>query len=129
MTSREADVKMISFFRQLADDLENNKLSNEEAMRAGQIFMYYKFHENQTIGCIDSDDYMKYVITGWYIHNEIDTLNRINEDIQISSKLTSSSSPSSTESENTNPQSTDGLVFSSDISAELLPNDTGISKY
>ena len=129
MTTREVDIKMISFFRQLADDIENNKLTNEEAMRAGQMFMYYKFHENQTIGGIDSDDYMKYVITGWYIHSEIETLNRINEDVQMSSKLTSSSPCSSTESENTNPQSIDGFDLSSDMSAELLPNDSGISKY
>lgn len=129
MTTKEADLKMISFFRQLANDIENNKLSNEQVMRAGKMFMEYKFNENQILSEIHPDDYMKYVITGWYIHNEIDTINRINDDVQMSSKLTSSSLPSSTESANVNPQSTDELVLSSDMSAELLPNDSGTSKY
>jgi len=129
MTTKEADLKMIYFFRQLANDIENNKLSNEQSMRAGQMFMHYTFHENQILSDMNLDDYMKYIITGWYIHNEIDTINRINDDVQMSSKLTSSSLPSSTESANVNPQSTDEVVLSSDISAELLPNDSGISKY
>ena len=129
MTTKEADLKMISFFRQLADDIENNNLTNEQSMRAGQMFMHYTFNENQQLSEMHSDDYMKYVITGWYIHNEIETINRINDEVQMSSKLTGSSLSSSTESANVNPQSTDELVLSSDMSAELLPNDSGISKY
>ena len=103
MTVKEADIKMINFFRKLADNLENENLSKEDSMRAGQMFMFYKFHEEHYLNDLSGEDYMKYLITGWYIHTEVENINRINDDIQMSSKL--NTSVLSTSSEKTNPLS------------------------
>ena len=59
---------MIPFFRKLADDIENNELTTEQLMKAGELFMIYSFMKDSDIS---EEDIQKYLITGWFIYNKI----------------------------------------------------------
>ena len=65
----EATKQMIPFFRQMADDIENNNLTTSQLLIAGQLFMKYKYDNEINNGLvIDEQDIDKYLFTGWYMH-------------------------------------------------------------
>ena len=73
------DEKMISFLRNLATSIEEKKLLPQQLQRIGEFFMAYKFQEqaiadgnntttDETDYEINEEDFMKFLILGWYIY-------------------------------------------------------------
>lgn len=61
--------KLIIFFRQLANNIELNRLSNEQLMKAGEIFMDYQYADYTSVfGSGSEKEIQKYLFTGWYIY-------------------------------------------------------------
>ena len=61
--------KLIIFFRQLANNIELNRLSNEQLMKAGEIFMDYQYADYTSVfGSGTEKENQKYLFTGWYIY-------------------------------------------------------------
>ena len=70
---KENSRRLIYFFRELADAIENEKLAPNELRSASEIFMHSKF--NTCIGSqhnIEEKTLKKLLFTGWYIHNQIE---------------------------------------------------------
>lgn len=66
----DATTNLIPFFRKLADDIENNNLTTNQLILAGQMFMKYEF-ENRTDPGLSDEKVKTYLFTGWYIHEHI----------------------------------------------------------
>jgi hypothetical protein len=65
--------KLVYFFRELADAIENEKLAPNELISAGEIFMHSKFNTvNGLQHEIEEKAFKKFLFTGWYIHNQIE---------------------------------------------------------
>jgi hypothetical protein len=61
--------KLICFFRQLADNIELNQISNEQLMKAGEIYMDYQYADHTSLfGSGSEKEIQKYLFTGWYIY-------------------------------------------------------------
>jgi len=60
---------MIKFFREVADDLDNHRLTHHQIFELGQFYMKYEY-EHDTEDISESDTY-KYMFTGWYIHQQM----------------------------------------------------------
>ena len=61
--------KLIIFFRQLANNIELNRLSNEQLMKAGEIFIDYQYADyNAVFGSGSEKEIQKYLFTGWYVY-------------------------------------------------------------
>ena len=61
--------KLIIFFRELANNIELNRLSNEQLMKAGEIFMDYQYAAHTSeFGSGTEKEIQKYLFTGWYIY-------------------------------------------------------------
>lgn len=64
--------QLISFLRILADDIENQNVSQEELQRTGEFYMSYKLNSQ-----IDSDDefsdaeFKKFFTLGWYVYTHV----------------------------------------------------------
>jgi len=80
--------ELITFFRKIADDIENNELSQSELITTGEMFMTFLFRQNvsgSTPTDLTNQNMKKYLFTGWYIHSHINSntseptnVNRIN---------------------------------------------------
>ena len=67
--SSNNNLKLIIFFRQLADNIEFNQLSNQQLMKAGELFMDYQYADHTSlIGSGTDKEIQKYLFTGWYIY-------------------------------------------------------------
>ena len=55
------------FLRKLADDLEKNKLSNEETQRIGEFYMSWLNTEEE----MNDKDFIKFFTMGWYVYRQI----------------------------------------------------------
>ena len=79
----DSNTKLIQFLRDLADDIESKKLQEEQLVKVGEFFMYFKFteeygthtgthtgtHEEQSS---DEDmDIVKFISLGWYIYSHL----------------------------------------------------------
>jgi ABC-type uncharacterized transport system YnjBCD substrate-binding protein len=71
MTYNESTKKLIPFFRKLAADIENNELDMTQLLNAGEMFMFYNFSEHTTNTELTEKDIQKYLVTGWYIYNQL----------------------------------------------------------
>jgi hypothetical protein len=71
MTIDENTNEMIQFFRKLADDIENNELSPEQMLKAGEIFMSYKFTKETKDDEMSEEEIKKFLFTGWYIYSKL----------------------------------------------------------
>jgi hypothetical protein len=73
MSINENTKKMIPFFRQLADDIENDEMTQQQLLNVGEMFMLYKFTEQTEDTDMSQEDMKKYLFTGWYIHTQINS--------------------------------------------------------
>lgn len=73
-----ADIKLISFLRNLADSVENGVLLPRQLQHIGEFFMSYQFQEQaikdgDTSGSenpvFKKSDLMKFIIMGWHIYS------------------------------------------------------------
>jgi hypothetical protein len=71
MPYNESTKKLIPFFRKLADDIENNELDVTQLLNAGEMFMFYNYTEHTTGTELTEKDIQKYLVTGWYIYNQL----------------------------------------------------------
>ena len=62
---------MIQFFRGLADDIENHRLAPVDLVKAGQLYVYWKWKEDPLSASSSEEDMQKYLFTGWYIYNTL----------------------------------------------------------
>jgi len=67
-----------NFLKELVDDMENDKLKDDEIKLIGEFYMSYKFQNfidienNQNISSkINEKKYIKYLSLGWYIYSII----------------------------------------------------------
>ena len=78
----EQDKILPEFLRQLADNIENNKLDSSQLQSVGEFYVSYLFNEdtttqdtNNTIENRDEEmcdkDFKKFLAFGWYIYNKI----------------------------------------------------------
>jgi|UppTromicrDC3135_1034486.scaffolds.fasta_scaffold01868_1 hypothetical protein len=59
---------MGSFLRNLANNIENNTLSNNDIKKLFEFYIKFKFDDNNN----NSNDYnLKYFTLGWYIYNNL----------------------------------------------------------
>ena len=65
---------LIPFFRKLADDIENNKLTIKQLITAGQMFVKYQFENDPETEDISEEKMQEYLFTGWYIHNQVQSV-------------------------------------------------------
>lgn len=78
------DDKIINFLRELADSIENKKLDIEQTIQVSEFYMSYKFsnrnEDNSEDNVMDTDnvnkevkdeDFLKFIILGWYIYTFI----------------------------------------------------------
>jgi hypothetical protein len=62
-----------NFLKELVDDMENNKLNDDEIKLIGEFYMNYKFKNvvNKQQYLISEKNYTKYLCLGWYIYSII----------------------------------------------------------
>ena len=56
------------FLRNLADSVESNTLSEDELRKVSELYIYSLFREK--ISNTSRQDYMKFLILGWYVYNQ-----------------------------------------------------------
>ena len=68
----ETKRNLILFFRNLVDDIENDKLNERELRSSGEFYMSYlvqnQINNDQDIDISDRD-LVKFLFLGWYIYN------------------------------------------------------------
>ena len=68
----ETKRNLILFFRNLVDDIENDKLNERELRSSGEFYMSYlvqnQINNDQDIDISDRD-LVKFLFVGWYIYN------------------------------------------------------------
>lgn len=57
------------FLRNIADQVENNTIKEDELRKLSEFYMSYLFSDK--IPSTPEKDYMKFLILGWYIYNQI----------------------------------------------------------
>jgi hypothetical protein len=63
-----------NFLKELVDDMENNKLNDNEIKIIGEFYMNYKFKnslDKQNNIFLNDKKYIKYLSLGWYIYSNI----------------------------------------------------------
>lgn len=70
----ESDKKLIPFLRELADNIENNKLLPTELQKIGEFFISYNckkelYSEENNSSEFSRKDLLKFITLGWYIYN------------------------------------------------------------
>lgn len=71
--NNNSDKNLVPFLRELANSIENNKLSLNQLQHIGEFFMEYKFHEHNELDEskqdeFESSDVIKFLTLGWYIY-------------------------------------------------------------
>lgn len=71
----ETQKNLVLFFRNIADDIENNKLNENQLKSSGEFYMSYLFQKEVGYEVKDIDlsdkDFIKFLILGWYMYNII----------------------------------------------------------
>ena len=62
---------LISFFRKLADDIENNNLTIKQLISAGQMFVKYNFEDDPESNELSDEAIQQYLCTGWFVHKQM----------------------------------------------------------
>jgi len=65
------------FLKDLIDDMENDKLNQQQTKLVGEFYMKYKFQNNiiqnnKNINKENEKDFIKFLTLGWYIYSIID---------------------------------------------------------
>ena len=61
--------KLIIFLRDLAINIEQNKLNNDKLANVSKFYMSWKFKEDEGEYC--KEELLKYLSLGWYIYNHL----------------------------------------------------------
>lgn len=63
-----SNTEMITFLRNLANDIEKDRLNNSQLQKIGEFLMSYTFEQR-----VDSntDEFMKFITLGWYVYKVI----------------------------------------------------------
>jgi len=73
--------KLVPFFRKLADDIETLKLTPQQMLDAGKMYMSWQFDNNSDMTNMSEYEIHKYLITGWYIyHNTPENRSNVQDD-------------------------------------------------
>ena len=64
---------LIRFLRELATDMENHRLSVNQIFDVSQLYMKTRFEQSGDDDPTEEDTY-KYLFTGWYIHQQIESI-------------------------------------------------------
>ena len=68
----ETKQNLILFFKNMADDIENDKLTEKELRSSGEFYMSYlvqnEIDNDQNIH-VSEKDLIKFLFLGWYIYN------------------------------------------------------------
>lgn len=65
--------QLINFLRNLANDIENNNIENENLLKISQFMMNFQFQNQQDEQSDDysNDDMVKFLSLGWYIYTQL----------------------------------------------------------
>lgn len=65
--------QLINFLRNLANDIENNNIENENLLKTSQFMMNFQFQNQQDEQSDDysRDDMIKFLSLGWYIYTQL----------------------------------------------------------
>ena len=79
-----ADEQLAPFLRQLADSVDNNKLSSDQIQQIGEFFMSYKIRnqsEESNSEINDPSEFIKFLTLGMYVYRFV-----LNSDGEIPEK-------------------------------------------
>ena len=80
----ETKQNLTVFFRNLADDIENDKLNEEELRYSGEFYISYlvqhHLDNNQDID-VSEKDLIKCLFLGWYMYNIVFKKNDLSNDL------------------------------------------------
>jgi len=64
------DKQLITFLRNLANNLENGKLSSEQTLNIGEFYISYQFQNQlkENTEEFNETNIKKYLFLGWYIY-------------------------------------------------------------
>jgi len=69
------DKELSPFLRELADNIDNDELSQHQLQKIGEFYMAWKLMDQMNDDNQDSEfheiDLMKFVILGWFIYKHI----------------------------------------------------------
>jgi len=65
-----SEYNLSSFLRQIASDIDEKKLAEEQVKRVGEFFMSWKFEEINTVSHSD-EEFLKFFTLGWYVYTQI----------------------------------------------------------
>ena len=79
-SSSETDKQLVSFFRDLADSIESNNMSQEQLQQAGEFFVSWQFNKDNeedtdSVDSVEPIDVIKFITMGWYIYKMINKSN------------------------------------------------------
>lgn len=63
-------MEMITFLRNLANDIEKEKLNNTQLQKIGEFLMSYTFEQRDGVES-NTDEFMKFITLGWYVYKVI----------------------------------------------------------
>ena len=63
------DKLLVSFLRETADAIENKTLTENQVSLIGEFYMSYRFQNR--LEEIQEEDYIKFLVLGWYIYTVI----------------------------------------------------------
>ena len=65
--------QLINFLRNLANDIENNSIEDENLLKISQFMMNFQFQNQQDEQSDDysRDDMVKFLSLGWYIYTQL----------------------------------------------------------
>lgn len=58
--------QLVLFFRNLADSIEKEELSEKQMSFIGEFYMSYQFQNE--LENIKEEDFIKFLVLGWYIY-------------------------------------------------------------
>lgn len=72
---------LASFFRRMADDIEQHRLPMNQLFEASQFFMRTQYQQSDETPT--EEETYKYLCTGWYIHQHINSISNQNPQLDI----------------------------------------------
>jgi len=61
--------QLVKFLRDLADDLEKEKITDEKKKIIGEFYLDFTFSQEENI--LKNKDIYKYLTMGWFVYNNL----------------------------------------------------------
>jgi hypothetical protein len=71
-----------SFYRELADLIDNDQIDQDGIKELGDFYMSYNFYNNIGEQNIEEKEFKKFLVLGWYIYSMILTNDDIDNQIE-----------------------------------------------